>query len=109
MKKQSFEQNTLTELSDEQIAELKKEYGDIYLIRSGEKKVYLHKPTRQIIDLAQMSAKTRPSMFEEVIIKNCWLAGNKEVLDDDAVDDFYAISAQVGTLVSVKEAELKKL
>ncbi len=109
MAKIPFEQNQFTELTESQIAGFKKEYGDVFCITVGDKSVYLHKPTRQIIDLAQLSSKTRPSLFEETIIKNCWLAGDKSVLDDANVEEFYAVAAQVGGLVAAKEAEIKKL
>lgn len=109
MSKVNFESNELKELTAQQIQEYKKKYGDVFCITVGEKKVYLHKPTRQVIDLAQVSSKSRPSMFEETIIKNCWLAGDKSILADENVEEFYAVASQVGGIVAAKEAEIKKL
>lgn len=108
-KKIPFEQNTLTALSDEQIAAAKKEFGDIYLIQVDGLCVYIHAPDRRIIDLAQTSAVKRPSLFEETIIINCWLAGNKEVLDESNPRLFYAVARKVSEIVQVADAEVKKL
>ena len=38
---------------------------------------------------------------------NCWLAGNKEILDD--VELFYGAARKVNEITKVAEAELKKL
>ena len=106
-KKTSFEQNTKTELTEAEIAAAKKTYGDIYLIEVGGKKIYMHRPTRQIFDLAQTSALKRPSLFEETIMTNCWLAGDKEILDDTEL--FYGAARKINEITQVAEAELKKL
>lgn len=108
-KKIPFEQNMLTELSAEQIEAAKKEFGDIYLIQVDGRRVYMHAPDRRIIDLAQTSAVKRPSLFEETILTNCWLAGNKEVLDEANTRLFYAVARKVSEIVQVADAEIKKL
>ncbi len=102
-----FEHNTLTELTDEQIAEAKKEYEHIFMLTVDDKKCYIHKPTRMVIDLAVQSAAKRSSMFDETILKNCWLAGDKEIVEVD--EYFYAVSKQLDEVVKFKTAELKKL
>ena len=106
-KKIPFEQNYKIELTDAEIAAAKRAYGDIYLIEVGGKKIYMHRPTRQIFDLAQTSAMKRPSLFEETIMTNCWLAGDKEILDDTEL--FYGAARKVNEITKVAEAELKKL
>lgn len=40
-------------------------------------------------------------------LNNCWLAGDEEIKIDDSL--FLGVSAKLGELVEVKEAELKKL
>jgi len=106
-KKIAYEQNTLTELTDEQIAAAKRTYGDVYLIIVGGRKMYLHKPDRRIIDLAQTSAVKRPSLFEETIMTNCWLAGDKEIIDSTEL--FYGAASQLNQLMTAVDAEIKKL
>ncbi len=107
MKKIPFDQNTLTDLTPEQIAELKKEYGDVFCIEVEDKKCFIHKPTRQILDLANASSAKKSSMFNETILKNCWLAGDKDVVFDD--NYFMAAGSILGEVVVFKTAELKKL
>lgn len=106
-KKISYEQNALTELTDEQVIAAKKEYDHVFLLTVEDKKCYIHKPTRMVIDLAVQSAAKRSSMFDETILKNCWLAGDKEIVEVD--EYFYAVSKQLDEVIKFKTAELKKL
>ena len=106
-KKIPYDQNNLTELTDEQIAEAKKEFGQVFLLQVDDKKCYLHKPTRMVIDLAVQSSAKRSSMFDETILRNCWLAGDKEIVDND--EYFFAVSKQLDEVIKFKNAELKKL
>lgn len=105
MKKTPFEQNELTDLTPEQIEAYKKEYGDIFLFELDGKKCYLHKPSRQILDAA--NAQKKVSSFNETLIKNCWLAGNKEFVSDD--EYFLPASKKLDELITFKDVELKKL
>lgn len=107
MKKLPFEQNDLKDLTKEQIEGYKKEYQDIYLVTVEDKKCYLHKPTRQTLDLALSSREKKRSLYGETILKNCWIAGNKEILEED--EYFYAATSQLDDLITFKDAELKKL
>ena len=56
MKKTPFDQNMLTDLTEEQIDGFKKEYGEIFKIEVEDKACFIHKPTRQILDLASASS-----------------------------------------------------
>jgi len=106
-KKIPFEQNTKIDLSTEEIEQAKQAFGDVFQLQVEDKKCYIHKPTRQVIDLAVQSAAKRSSMFDETILRNCWLAGDKEIVDVD--EYFYAVSKQLDEVIKFKTAELKKL
>lgn len=106
-KKIPFEQNTKLDLTPEEIEEAKKQFGQVFLLEVDDKKCYIHKPTRQVIDLAVQSAAKRSSMFDETILRNCWLAGDKDIVDID--EYFYAVSKQLDEVIKFKTAELKKL
>lgn len=106
-KKLPFEQNNLTTLTEEQIAFAKQQYGDCFQLTVEDKVCFIHKPTRQIIDLAHASSAKRTSMFEETILRNCWLAGDKDMVEND--DYFYAVGNQLNEIIKFKSAELKKL
>ena len=45
--------------------------------------------------------------YNEIMLRNCWLAGDEEIKTDDAL--FLGVSAKLGELIDIKEAELKKL
>jgi hypothetical protein len=107
MKKTPFDQNTLTDLTEEQISEFKKEYGNVYEIIVEDKKAFIHKPTRQILDLAMTSSSKKSSLFNETILKNCWLAGDKDIVFDD--EYFMGAGAILDEVITFKTAELKKL
>jgi len=107
MKKVPFDQNTLTELTQEQIDDYKQEYGELFLIQVEDKKCYLHKPTRQILDAANASSGKRSSAFNETLLKNCWIAGDKDIVNDD--EYFLGASSQLDQIIVFKNAELKKL
>lgn len=107
MKKVPFDSNTQTDLTPEEITELKKEYGDVFCIEVEDKKAFIHKPSRQILDLASSSSSKKASQFNEVILKNCWLAGDKDIVHND--DYFLGASAVLDEVITFKKAELKKL
>jgi len=107
MKKVPFDNNTLTDLNQEQIDGFKKEYETIFLIEVEDKKCFLHPPTRHVLDAAQAASKKAESKFNEVILKSCWLAGDKEIVNDD--NYFLAASTQLTKTIEFKEATLKKL
>lgn len=107
MKKTPFDSNTLTDLSEDQIEEFKKEYGEVYLIEVEDKKAFIHKPTRQLLDLAMTSSSKKNSLFNETILKNCWLAGDKDIVFDD--NYFMGAGSVLDEVIQFKTAEIKKL
>jgi hypothetical protein len=107
MKKIPFEQNTKTDLTPEEIEGYKKEYGDIFQIDVEDKKCFLHKPTRQILDAALEASTKKNSKFNETIMRNCWLAGDKIIMEDD--EYFMGASKVLDEVITFKSAELKKL
>jgi len=107
MKKPSYEQNSKTELTPDEIEEYKKEYGAVYEIVVEDKKCFIHKPGRQVIDAAMSASTKRNSLFNETLMRNCWLAGDKIIMEDD--DYFMGASSQLDTVITYKTAEIKKL
>ncbi|MDZ4212933.1 MAG: hypothetical protein U1C59_14590 [Methylotenera sp.] len=105
MKKQPYDQNTLVDLTEDQIEAYKKEYGEIFVIELDGKKCFLHKPNRQILDAANLQKKS--SAFNETLLKNCWIAGDKEFVTHD--EFFFPACKRLDELITFKDAELKKL
>lgn len=97
--------------TDEQLKGWKKKFGEghVFEITVEDKKCLLHKPTRQDISYATAgSSQCKDSAkFLELIAKQCWIDGDKEILDDD--DYFLAIGPKMAVLAETKKAEIKKL
>lgn len=107
MEKQAFEINTKKTLTAEEIEECKKKYGKVYLITIEGKKAFIHKPDRNILDLASINSRQKESKFNETILTNCWLAGDKEIVSND--DYFFAAGKELSEIIKFKTAELKEL
>lgn len=89
----------------EQIEAWKKKYGDVFCVVVGDKVAYLKRPSRQALSAAAVVGKNDPMKYNEILLNNCWLDGDEEIKTDDSL--FLGVSAKLGELVEVKEAELK--
>lgn len=95
--------------TQEQIEEWKKDHVDVYQITVEEdgKTCYLRKPTRKELSFASSAGTQDPMKFNEMILKNCWLHGDEEILTNDSL--FLAVSTQLDKVLEFKKAELVKL
>lgn len=91
----------------EEIADLKAKHGAIFKLVVGDKCALLKTPDRKILSFATKSAEKDPLAFNEALLKNCFVAGDKEIRDDDAY--FLGASQKLADLVQIKEASLEKL
>lgn len=94
-------------ITPEQIEAWKKKHGDVFCVTVGDKVAYLKRPDRKTLGAAAVVGKNNPMKYNEILLENCWLDGDPEIKTDDAL--FLGVSAKLGELVEVKEAELKKL
>ena len=94
-------------ITPEQIEAWKKKWGDVFCVTVGDKVAYLKRPSRQALSAAAVVGKNDPMKYNEILLNNCWLAGDEEIKSDDSL--FLGVSAKLGELVEIKEAELKKL
>lgn len=94
-------------ITPEQIEAWKKKHGDVFCVTVGDKVAYLKRPDRKTLGAAAVVGKNNPMKYNEILLENCWLDGDPEIKTDDAL--FLGVSAKLGDLVEVKEAELKKL
>lgn len=93
--------------TQEQIQEWKAKHGIVFEISVEDKACYLHKPSRKTMGYAAMAAKDNPLKFNEVILNECWIAGDEVLRTDDEL--FMSISEHIGKIIELKQAELKKL
>ena len=94
------------EITQEKIEGWKKQHGDIYLIEVEDKACVVRKPNRKDLSFA-MLLKDDPIKFNETFLNNLWVDGDEELKTND--DYFLAVSSQLGELLQIKEASLKKL
>ena len=57
--------------------------------------------------LEPVGNQTDPLRYNEIILKDCWLAGDEEIQTNNGL--FLSVSAQLPKLIEIKEAELVKL
>lgn len=95
--------------TDEQLKGWKEKYGDVFEITCEDKKAVLHKPTRKDLSFAMAgSSQAKDSIkYTEILLKQCWIDGDKEFMEDD--NYFLSAVPVLGALAEVKEAEIKKL
>lgn len=94
------------EITQEKIEGWKKQHGDIYLIEVEDKACVVRKPNRKDLSFV-MLLKDDPIKFNETLLNNLWVDGDEELKTND--DYFLAVSSQLGELLQIKEASLKKL
>ncbi|MDO5608256.1 MAG: hypothetical protein Q4G08_07375 [Capnocytophaga sp.] len=95
-------------VTQEQINEWKKKYGEVYRLHFEDgKEIFLKKPDRKTLSYAMTKMQNNPLGFAETILNLCFVGGNEEVKTDDAY--FFGAAAQLEGLMEVKNAELKKL
>lgn len=90
----------------EQIQQWKAKHGEVFEVEVDGKHAFLKKPDRKVLSYAMTQAQTNPLGFAEVILNNCWLAGDEEIKTDDSL--FLSVSGKLDGLLQIKEAALKK-
>lgn len=97
--------------TDEQFQEWEKKYGKgkVFELTIEDKRAVLRKPDRKALSFATTgsSGGKDPMKFNEVILNQCWIAGDEEIREDD--DYFLAACPVLEGLMEAKQAELKKL
>jgi hypothetical protein len=102
-----MEKNLKGEATVAQIASWKAQYKDVYAIEVEDSVAYLHKPNRTAIKAMSAVATSDPIRAGEILLENCWLGGDTSIKTDD--EKFLAVSGKLGELITIKNAELKKL
>lgn len=102
------------EATEAQIQEWKKKHAEIYEIRVPKNDDeteflfgYFKKPDRSVIANAMRYATDNPIKAGEIQFNGCVIACQQEMKDD--TEYFLSAMQQVGSLVKIREATLKKL
>ena len=97
----------MDEVTNAQIAAWKKKHSDLYEISIEGKKAYFRSPDRNTMSYMISQGQQNPMAATEILAKNCFVGGDKALLDEDKY--FFAVMQQLGKLMQVKDASLKKL
>lgn len=102
------ENKLVGQATPEQIEAWKKQYGEVFAIEVDGSVMYVRKPSRRELSFASAAAAKKSGLeYMESIMKNCKLGGDESIITEDA--KFMGASAQMATLIEVKEAQIKKL
>ena len=102
-----MKEDPIGKLSQEEIAKLKNQHGEIFALKVGNSICYLRKPTRKSLGYASVAGKDNPLKFNEVILNDCFLAGDETIKTDDT--KFLSASSKLSEIIEVVDAELEKL
>lgn len=91
----------------EEIAKLKKENGALYGYEVDGLSCILRQPSRKVIEAASVLGQDAPFKFAEVVIQNCWVAGDEELRTEDRY--FMGLAQKINEIVEIKVGEVKKL
>lgn len=95
----------MKKLTEKQISELKSKHGELFEISVEDKSCILRHPNRK--DLSYVSVVKDPIKMSETLMKQLWVEGDKEILEDDQY--FLAAIPKMEEVLKVKEAQIKKL
>lgn len=99
---------TAQEVTPEVIKSWKAQYGEISQFKCEDKVAYFKKPDRKALSYATTAGGSKdPFKFNEIILNNCFIGGDKEVIEND--EYFLTINGFVSNLIEVKTYELVKL
>jgi hypothetical protein len=79
----------------------------LYFQSEDGKQVWLRKPSREIMRAANAGSGNDTILWNEIIIKNCMIAGDSCFIEDD--DYFFGLSRQLTELLPSKNVSLKKV
>lgn len=89
----------------EQVAEWKRKHGDIFELSVEDKSCIVRRPNRK--DLSYVSVVKNPIQMSETLLKQLWVDGDKEILEDDS--HFLAVIPKMEEVIKIKESAIKKL
>lgn len=107
MKKEQAEGYKVETVNQVTIDEWKKKYGRVFRVDVAGRSAYLKKPDRRVLALASVEGGKDPFKYNEVLLRNCWLAGDETIQEDDEL--FLGVSAKLQELIKIEEADLVEL
>lgn len=95
------------EATEDQIKQWQEQYGSVFrLVSKGEKACYLKPVDRQMMSFLSQ-AGTDPVAFNEALLKNTWIEGDKEIIEKD--EYFLAVMEDLASMLDFGQSSLEKL
>ena len=94
-------------VTQEQIDSWKKKYRKVFCYEVDGKRLSFKQPDRNTLAAASVIARNDPMKYNEFVLNNSFLGGERAMLEDDSV--FYGLSQKMDELVAAKVGELKNL
>jgi hypothetical protein len=93
--------------TEEQIKQWKAEHGDVIRLKSAKynKSAYFRKPNRKEMSFINMNKDGLK--FNEALLKACYLAGDKDIQEND--DIFMGLGESILGLLAFDTVEVEKL
>lgn len=101
------ENTTSKSITPAQIEAWKKKHGKVFCYESEGKTAYFRRPDRKTIAGAAVLAGSDNLKNKEILILNCFLGGDKELINEDK--HFFALSAQFDKTIEIALGELKEV
>lgn len=99
------------EYTKEQLKVWKEKYGQdgVFEIVVEDKKAVLHRPSRKDLSFASAGSGQGSDAFKfsEILMRQCWIDGDREIQEDDTY--FLGAVPVLQAITEVKKAEIKKL
>jgi hypothetical protein len=100
------------EATPEQVAKWKEKHGDVFEIvvidkEGKERFAYIKRPNRMTLGMAQKTSGDDPFKFNETVLRNSWLGGDMDIINDDNL--FFGASDQLDKVIERAESTIKKL
>jgi len=101
---------------EKQLEELKAKHKDVFVLTVGDVENndilygFFKKPTfNEFRQIYPLMTKGDDLLADKRLLETCWLGGDSEILDvDNNLDIFLSIKGELGKLIELKLASLKK-
>ncbi|HAO15382.1 MAG TPA: hypothetical protein DDE71_07460 [Tenacibaculum sp.] len=96
-----------TEITQETIANWKKEHGKVFELSTKGATAYIRKPDFNEVDYATSVSIKSPLSFPKEIINQCWLGGDEVIKND--VGHVMGLASSIDKIVQTVEVEVKEV
>lgn len=96
------------EASEQDIAEWKRQHGDVFMYVSTDLRVaYFKRPTLAILDACKFQAEKREIKFNKMLCEQCFVGGDRTIISSEA--HLLGLFKWIARLINVVEGTMGKL